>query len=58
MVTKGVITNDSVDYLQINVRLNIEVLRSLVSTLTGNNVQCGGSRKWEKYKDKALNHLN
>ena len=31
--------------------------RSLVSTITGTNIQYGGSRKQQKYKDKSFESL-
>ena len=46
-----------VDYSQIKTRLDIEPSRHLVSTITGNDIQYGGSRKRKKYKDKSFESL-
>ena len=46
-----------VDYSQIKTRLDIEPSRHLVSTITGNDIQYGGSRKRKKYKDKSFELL-
>ena len=46
-----------VDYSQMKTRLDIEPSRHLVSTITGNDIQYGGSRKRKKYKDKSFETL-
>ena len=46
-----------VDYSQIKTRLDIEPSRHLVSTITGNDIQYGGSHKRKKYKDKSFESL-
>ena len=46
-----------VDCLRQKNRLNIEPSWSLESTITGNNIQYGGSRKQQKYKEKSFESL-
>ena len=48
-----------VDYSRTKNRLDIEHSRSLVSPITGTNIQYGGSRKqYKNIEIKALNRLN
>ena len=45
IVGVGRVQKIRVDYSQIKTRLDIESSRHLVSTITGNDIQYGGSRK-------------
>ena len=48
---------NGVDTLRTKFRLNIEHSQNLECTLTGNNIQYGGSSKQKNYTDKSFESL-